>query len=565
MESILPSGLKTIKLPVHLKYPIAALLVGLLLLVGGCLPAEPARGEEFLALTTGPDTLLAAPSPTPTPESLLPTAPAALIQPSPPVVEEARPTPTPEASLLPQASPAPLQTATPAQPAPELTYYTVQPGDTLAAIRRRFGGAEILASCPQAGPGCGQSLGAAPQAGAGLLAPGQMLVLAVPPSGVYMPWLLPDSEVVYSPGTAAFDTLEYVARAGGFMQSYEQYLMLTGPSTGAEIIQRVAVENSINPRLLLALLEFQCQCIRGHAEDSQPALGTTPVPFLKAYSHHRADLYGQLTWAVMRLSEGYYGWREGTLTSIQFSDGTIIDVEPTLNAGTVALMHLFANLYPPETWQQALDPQNGFPAVYTEMFGSPWALAVPLFAGDVQQPPLQLPFEPGKVWGFTGGPHPAWEGSGPLAALDFAPPAETDGCFESPEWVVAMADGVVVRSEYGVVVQDLDGDGLEHTGWNLVYLHLDRYTMAALGTELKTGDRIGHPSCDGGRSTGTHLHIARKYNGEWIAADGPLPLNLSGWVAHDGPQAYLGTLEKNGQVVTACVCSGRDSLIGWDR
>ena len=38
---------------------------------------------------------------------------------------------------------------------------------------------------------------------------------------------------------------------------------------------------------------------------------------------------------------------------------------------------------------------------------------------------------------------------------------------------------------------------------------------------------------EGGHVTGTHVHIARKYNGEWIPADG-LAFNLEGWVAHDG-------------------------------
>ncbi len=36
----------------------------------------------------------------------------------------------------------------------------------------------------------------------------------------------------------------------------------------------------------------------------------------------------------------------------------------------------------------------------------------------------------------------------------------------------------------------------------------------------------------GGEVTGTHVHIARKYNGEWILADGPLAFNLEGWITH---------------------------------
>ena len=53
-----------------------------------------------------------------------------------------------------------------------------------------------------------------------------------------------------------------------------------------------------------------------------------------------------------------------------------------------------------------------------------------------------------------------------------------------------------------------------------------------LGTWVENNTPLGHPSCEGGQATGTHVHIARKYNGEWLAADGPLPMVLSGWIAH---------------------------------
>ena len=35
-----------------------------------------------------------------------------------------------------------------------------------------------------------------------------------------------------------------------------------------------------------------------------------------------------------------------------------------------------------------------------------------------------------------------------------------------------MADGLVVHSDLGVVIQDLDRDGYEQTGWVLMYVHL---------------------------------------------------------------------------------------------
>jgi hypothetical protein len=121
-------------------------------------------------------------------------------------------------------------------------------------------------------------------------------------------------------------------------------------------------------------------------------------------------------------------------------------------------------------------------------------------------------------------------------------------------WATAAASGLVIRSQHGEVLIDLDGDGYEQTGWVLFYLHLASKGRIEVGTRVKTGDPIGHPSCEGGISDATHLHFARKYNGEWIAADGPLPLVLSGWRAHSSGPSYEGTLTRGNQTRTACQC-----------
>ncbi len=237
----------------------------------------------------------------------------------------------------------------------------------------------------------------------------------------------------------------------------------------------------------------------------------------------------------MEVGIGYYGWRAGKITTLTFPDETTLRLAPELNAGSVAVMYLFSKLYNRDEWENVLYGEDSFFDLYNTMFDDAWMRAQtvePSFPTDLTQPDLVLPFEVGKTWTMTSGPHAVWGPEGVLGALDFAPPSITSGCVASEEWVTAVASGVVTRAYNGAVVVDLDGDGYEQTGWSIFYMHVFQNGRVKVGDWVDVGDHIGRPSCEGGVSTGTHLHIARKYNGEWIPADGPLPFVLSGWTAH---------------------------------
>jgi len=451
------------------------------------------------------------------------------------------PTWTPEPTFTPTATPFPLTpTPTPisaTQRAP-LLYYA-QVGDSLPVVAAHFGveASEITSS---------ETL---PQTG--LLTPDTPLII---PNrlGETTPnvQIMPDSEVVYSPSALDFDIETYVTEAGGYLgTTYREYLVSTGWNNGAQAVQRIALDNSINPRLLLALIEYESGWVTG--QPSNLAQGDYPLGYVDYYYR---GLFRQMMWAVQELSNGYYGWRGGTLTELTFPDGTTIRLSPELNAGTVAIQYFFSKTRNFMEWAQAIDPNVGFPALYAKMFGDPWGRAQtvePLFPPGLTQPTLTLPFGIGQLWSFSGGPHPAWELQGAMAALDFAPGSDVSGCVPSDRWIVASAPGLVVRSTSGVVVLDLDGDGHEQTGWDLLYLHVAMKDRIPPGVWLDAGDLIGHPSCEGGIATGTHLHFARKYNGEWVLADGPLPFTLSGWVAHAGAKPYDGTLTKGDKTVVA--------------
>jgi murein DD-endopeptidase MepM/ murein hydrolase activator NlpD len=371
--------------------------------------------------------------------------------------------------------------------------------------------------------------------------------------------LIPDSEVVFSATSAGFDIEQYVKDAGGYLSTSREYLGSTAWTTGAEEIERLAYENSINPRLLLALLDYEAQWVRGKPVDQFH----TDYP-IGHENYRNKGLFGQMTWAINQLSFGYYDWRMGTISELTFADGNTLRLDPTLNPGTVAIMTLFSRHHTLNEWLRIMDVNNGFPAFYQEMFGDPWARAETfgnLFPPGFGQPDMTLPIEPGATWAFTGGPHSAWGIDGPLAAVDFAPENDKPGCVTSTGWVTAMAPGLVVRLAKGVVIVDLDGDGSEQTGWNILYLHIAEKDRVAKDDWVEQNDFIGHPSCEGGISTGTHVHTARKYNGEWMIADGPIPFVMSDWTVVAGEKPYLGKMIKGNEVVLADVYGQAWSLI----
>jgi len=441
--------------------------------------------------------------------------------------------------------------STPTFNVPSVLYYS-QSGDTLPALAARF----------SVSPSEVRSDAALPEQA--MIPAGTLLVIPDRIKDQTTPniQIIPDSELVFSATAIDFDIAGFVAKAGGDLSTYREYLGSTGWTSGTDEIKRAAYENSINPRLLLAVLDYESHRVYGQ-----------PVDFLHTdYPMGFVDplykgIFSQLVWAVNQLSIGYYGWRTGTLTELKFTDDTQLRIDPRLNAGTVAIQYLFSQEHSQSQWSQIIDPGNGFPATYNQLFGDVWARGDkvnPIFPASLTQPQLSLPFQPKVEWSYTGGPHGAWEHDGSLAAIDFAPATDHGGCALTPTWITAAAPGLIVRSGNGIVVEDLDGDGYEQTGWNLLYLHVAELDRVQVGTWVQKNDHIGHASCEGGIATGTHLHFARKYNGEWIAADGPIPFDLSGWVVHQGSKPYEGTLTNGSKTIIADPVGQAKSIIFRD-
>jgi murein DD-endopeptidase MepM/ murein hydrolase activator NlpD len=441
-------------------------------------------------------------------------------------------------TVIPASASTPLPTR-PSYAPGELVDYTAQTGDTLPALARRFNTSvdEILA--------------------ANTFIPREATTM---PQGmpIKMPiyyralWgsafqIIPDHAFVNGPTGSGFSTAAFVATQPGWLKDYRAYVGGEWKS-GAELVDYAAVNYSINPRLLLAILEYQ----GGALTQPEPPVKKN---LLGLYRPFWDSPYLQLVLAVNTLNNGYYGWRNGSLIEFEDDKDILIRPDPWQNAGSVALQYYFSRMLTGDKYNLAVGP-DGLYKTYITFFGDPWEDSFDLIPGSLQQPDLLLPFPVDQTWNFTGGPHTGWGTGDPFAALDFAPPSERSGCVPAkPEnFATAVADGLVVRSGVDGLALDLDRDGDERTGWVIFYLHLATDQRTPLGSDLKAGDKIGYPSCEGGRSTGTHVHIARKYNGEWILADSPLPFVLSGWIPHNGLKVYEGTLTKGGLTVVACEC-----------
>lgn len=438
-------------------------------------------------------------------------------------------TPTPD------THPTPLPARSPHPPG-ELFNYNTQSGDTLPALAAHFNTTveEILA----ANPDLPNDVTTLPPG-----YPMQIPTYYVPLTGSSF-HILPDSEVVYGPSVVDFDIESEIRQLPGYLAGLSDFAYKRQRQAW-QVVEVIAQNYSINPRVLLALLEYQTQALTKpfpEGDEANYPLGVEQPRYKR--------LFWQLIWAAERLNDGYYGWRTGTLNEFELADGLLVRPDPWQNAGTMAVHLVFAGIYGQEDFDWAVSPE-GFSGTYERLWGDPFSLEVRLIPGNLVQPDLALPFVPNRIWDFTAGPHFCWGTSLPLGALDFGPPAEEGGCAPSAEWIAAPADGVIARSSEAVVVLDLDQDGDERTGWVLFFFHVGSKDRIQEGAHVQQGDVIGHPSCEGGRSTGTHFHLARRYNGEWMPAGGTIAFVLDGWVTDYGEQAYQGTLTKGSKVVPA--------------
>lgn len=497
----------------NLGYKIA---LGWLLLLCGCATLNSIPSSPIATAT---------PSPTLTPT---PTTQVALVM-------ERVITPSPTLTPTATATTAPMPIPTPATPL--YSYHTLAMGETLTYIAYRYNTSieEIVAMNSLDGPDA-------------LLQEGQ--ALRVPLSvtrTLTTTHLLPDSEVVYSPAYTSFNVAEFITEQGGYLQYY--YEQVDGTElTGPEVVTLVAERFSVGPRVLLALLEHHSQWV------TDPSVRDWQYRRPMGPKNPHGRLYLAMAHTANIINQAYYGYKRDGFWVFRLADRSRAVTPVGLNAGTVAIQNALATHAEQDTWQADTD---NFMNTYALLFGDPISYTIDvLVPSNLTQPALVLPWKKGEGFYFTSGPHPGYIDGSAWAAIDFGPPDVLGSCFYSNVPNTAVAPGQIVTAKQGEVQLDLDSDGYIQTGWVLLYLHvaLDVDTPVQMGQHVDVGDVIGYASCEGGLSNASHLHLARRYNGEWLDAGGSVPMVLSGWEVQPSSLPYEGVLQNGSETRESCEC-----------
>jgi hypothetical protein len=345
-------------------------------------------------------------------------------------------------------------------------------------------------------------------------------------------FLASDTELVYGPTLYSFDTVEFVdGKAGYLSRVLEPYggRVLRGP----ELVEAIAVQHSIGPRVLLALIEATSGWVTNAAPaDTNHPLGGDDV-----------GLGPSLLAAAEALNGAFYGRKQSNQIQFPLADGSVVAL-PSTNAGTFAVAAFFGSRTEPADWA-GLEWPSRFALAWERLFG-PAGSYDTLFTRPAISagPRLALPFPAGELWYYVGGPAPPYTSGEPWSEVRFAPPpAWVQDCTLSPFWVLAAAGGKVVASSAESLVIDTDQDGFLGSGWVHVYAHLSDIDRAGVGRSVRRGDRIGHASCEGGGEAPAHVGFARRFEGEWIgASDSRAPMVLSGWIPFPDREPGAGVL-----------------------
>ena len=308
----------------------------------------------------------------------------------------------------------------------------------------------------------------------------------------------------------------------------EDYLLHNAPHLVefAEIISHWCGYSSISPKIIITLIEYQT----GLISNAQPDPNDMEKPLSSLSDSTGFSM--QIKDVATQLADAYYSWRKDQQALDQNILQNFLDEKSNvqLRRDQQGLRNLYYQLFP--ELSESVDQQ----------------LQAPVYGAMPPDNLLQLPYPVGESWNFGGSHTNNGSGDYPQSSLDFNGRSWNWGTDTSDLWVVAAHGGqVVVHSSCNVEVVGSDG-------WSTTYYHLDNVIVETNQTVSRNtplanyADNRDQALCQGGSSSGPHVHFSLKYDGSYEHLDG---VALSGFSVHTGRDSYDSDcdyfwLEKNG-------------------
>lgn len=311
---------------------------------------------------------------------------------------------------------------------------------------------------------------------------------------------LDEAHFVFGEAAMAFDLHDFLLQQAPHLLPKE------------EVILHWSGITSLNPQLLLALMEASSQLISAPSEQAMAA------PFAKLVKAKGFD--NQLELMARQLSERFYQAR--AQQKLMQRSAPTLPPQAAHQAAIASLLSTSMQHQLGEQWQ-TLFGQDAM----TSPRGGAAAPAAPLAGGQ-----FQLPWRQGYSWKANGA-H-SHTGSGyPYSSIDVS--------YDWPGWGGATYTVTAANSGTVTVFSRCQVRVTAPNGWATNYYHMS-------GISVRSGDYVAADTpigtyasnrnealCEGGSSTGPHLHFSLLYNGVFQSLQGQ---RLSSYAVNVGASNY---------------------------
>lgn len=333
-----------------------------------------------------------------------------------------------------------------------------------------------------------------------------------------------------------------------FNFNIKEYLQKNAPQLvpHAEVISHYAGYSSISPKLLIALIEQQSGLVSKQISKQSQSKMARPFGDLSS----KYGFKEQVADVSERLAMAFYDGHSFAQTGLNEKHTTSGDAVKALNAVLApSLGHVSAKRLDQRT-QKAVSALNN---IYHKLFEQNDSQNSRNFSTESVSTEasidnyFQLPYPMGRTWTYGGSHTNTGSGSYPQSSLDL-----NNGGYWGDNlsnlWVVSAAPGrVKVHSSCFVEVY-------HDNNWSTTYYHVDNIqynTNTQINRNVAIANYASDKSqalCNGGQSTGPHVHFSLKRNAEYYHLNG---MSFSGFEVSTGRDSYDSNcsyfwLEKNG-------------------